>query len=186
MKPFSSQIIVPFTPGTIANGASPVATGTALADLASGTQYINIASGLATGTLKHGDILTFAGCTGTYVVLGPNAGGAGAEVYTASGGVLSAVPIYPNLASNIAGAAVTLLAAHTPNLAFHRDAFTLAIRNLAQPESIKTEIITDEETGLSLRVSFGWDVNYQQDVCNIGILYGAATLDQRLAARFLG
>ena len=101
------------------------------------------------------------------------------------------MPIYPNItlaAGNAAltAGAVTVLAAHTPNLAFHRDAFTLAIRNLAMPESIKAEIVTDEDTGLSLRVSFGWDVNYQQDVCNIGILYGAATLDQRLAARFLG
>ena len=184
MKPFSSQIIGVFTPGTIATGANPVATATALPDLASGVQYINIASGLVAGTLKHGDILSFAGCTGTYAVLGPNTGGS--ETYTASGGVINAIPIYPNLAGDLAGAAVTLMAAHTPNLAFHRDAFTLAIRNLAQPESIKSEIITDDETGLSLRVSFGWDVNYQQDVCNIGILYGAATLDQRLAARFLG
>ncbi len=198
MKPFSSQLIMPTTPGSIGTGATPTASGSAQPDLTT-TQYISIASGAATGVLNHGDILSIAGCQGTYVVLGTNAGGS--EVYTAAGGAIAAVPIYPNLVSSvtgtpfqadgvtafsISGADVTVLAAHTPNLAFHRDAFTLAIRNLAMPESIKAEIVTDEDTGLSLRVSFGWDVNYQQDVCNIGLLYGAATLDQRLAARFLG
>ena len=183
MKPFSSQLITAFTPGTLATTAT--ATGTALPDLSSGTQYISIASGGAGNTLLHGDVLSFTGVPGTYVVLGPN--NAGSQVYTADGnGNIAAVAIYPNLAGNLTNAAVTLLGAHTPNLAFHRDAFTLAIRNLAMPESIKAEIVTDEETGISLRVSFGWDVNYQQDVCNIGILYGAATLDQRLAARFVG
>ncbi len=191
MKPFSSQLISAFTPGSIAQGASPTAAATTiLPDLASGTQYISIAGGKASGTLNHGDILTIAGCVGSYVVLG-------AECRRQRGVYRGHHRRHFHRAdlsehhtgrcgTTLTAGAVTVLDAHTPNLAFHRDAFTLAIRNLAMPESIKAEIVTDEDTGLSLRVSFGWDVNYQQDVCNIGILYGAATLDQRLAARFLG
>ena len=76
MKPFSSQLITAFTPGTIAQGASPTAAATTiLPDLASGTQYISIACGKANGTLNHGDILSIDGCMGSYVVLGTNAGG---------------------------------------------------------------------------------------------------------------
>ena len=96
--------------------------------------------------------------------------------------------IYPNLpvGATLAGAAITVLPAHTANMAFHRNAFGLVVRPLSLPESVRAEIVTDDVTGLSVRVVFGWDTNTQSEIISIGMLYGVTVLDPRLATRILG
>lgn len=149
---------------------------------------VNNASGLAigaksaavdtgTGTLVVGDIITFAGHTQTYVITTAHAGGAGTIAFE------------PGLVAYVAdNAAITKVATHRVNLAFHRDAIAFANRSMmSELDSLSPNpmwTVQDPKTGLVFRAElvrqskmWAWDFD---------ILYGAGIARRELACRLAG
>jgi hypothetical protein len=113
------------------------------------------------------------------------------------------IPIYPAIvpvgnmipngtitASPAAGAAITLGsgAANTSypiNLAYHKDAFTLASADLEMPKGVD---FAARETydGISMLIVRAYDINNAQFPCRIDVLAGWATLRPELACRVAG
>lgn len=124
-------------------------------------------------TLLQGDIITIAG--NDYVVT--------ADV-TLTGGSGN-VGIYPALVADSNDEAITLLASATNNLAFHRDAFTLVNRPL-EPAMGGAQSATISVGGLSIRVTYGYDMQYKRSMMSWDILVGYKTTYPELAVRMLG
>ena len=84
--------------------------------------------------------------------------------------------------------ALTFIADHTPNIAFHRDAFTLATAPIADVAGSmglgQMQTIIDPVTGLAIRLEVRRD--YKQTTFDLDILYGVKTVRPELAHRILG
>jgi hypothetical protein len=72
-------------------------------------------------------------------------------------------------------------AANIKGTAFHKNAFALVTRPLAQPEGASRSAIVNYD-GFGLRVVYDYDVNAKKDVISIDMLCGVKTLDKNLAA----
>lgn len=137
-------------------------------------------------TIVQGDILTIAGDTETYVVIGTGpytlSGSTGAQTVTLS--------IYPGLRFNPAGTeGVTILGSHVVNLVFHRDAFAFATRPLVQATvdlDLGSKILSmqDAETGLVLRLEVSRQ--HKQVAWEFDILWGAELVRPEMAMRLIG
>lgn len=69
---------------------------------------------------------------------------------------------------------------YTPSIAFHKNAFALVTRQLAQPMgAAKSAIISYD--GFGLRVVYGYDMSTKKDTVSIDMLCGVKTLDKALA-----
>ena len=137
-------------------------------------------------TLKIGDIITIAGDTQTYCVIG-------AADYTCANGTYGEVGICPALKiATSGGEAVTLKASHRVNLIFHRDAFAFATRALEDANSIARVIgggsqilsMQDPSTGLVLRLEVSRQ--HKQTVWEYDLLWGAELVRPELACRLAG
>jgi hypothetical protein len=124
--------------------------------------------------------LTFAGHTQTYTVATAPAASGGAQTVTVS----------PAIAATVAdNAAITVKASHIVNLAFHRDAFALAMRPLAGEtagDAYGSQIVamTDPQTGLSMRLEVYRQ--YKQVVYELDALWGVELIRPELATRIAG
>ena len=89
-----------------------------------------------------------------------------------------------NAAVTIYGAAGT----STPqNLVFHRDAFTLGTADLYLPKGVDMAArVSDEDTGLSVRMVRAYDINLDRCPCRLDVLYGFAAVYPELAVRVAG
>lgn len=78
----------------------------------------------------------------------------------------------------------------THNIAFHRDAFVLAMRALPLPPAgsgALGSVINDSRTGITLRYTRQWDSDALATKHVIDVLYGVAAVDEdRLAVEVLG
>jgi len=128
-------------------------------------------------TIKVGDLFKVADDDQPYVIIQEAAASAGAATIHFS------PPARTIWAED---AAVTVIAGHTANLAFHRNAFALVTRPLAPPLGGNVRSTVMSYNGIGLRVSIGYDLQYKQDVVSIDLLYGVKTLDPELAVRLLG
>lgn len=170
---FLNQGVPSFTRGTL--------TGSPLVNDASytvGETTVDIDAGSLTGTVVIGDIFTVAGDTQQYTVTA-NA--------TASSNAITGMAFTP--ASAVAwadNAAVTFVASHAPNLAFHRGAFALATAPFApiDPSLGMATSIQDPVTGLILRLEVRRD--YKQTTWEVDALWGVKTVRPELAARIMG
>ena len=160
------QNVATHTKGTLAG--SPL-TNSATA----GSTSVPINGATAATTLLHGDIIAIAG--NYYVVT--------ADVTLAAGA--GNVSIYPALAADSNDEAVTVFANSVNNLAFHRDAFCLVNRPL-EPAMGGAESATINMNGLSVRVTYGYDMTYKRHMLSWDILTGFKTLYPELAVRLLG
>lgn len=106
----------------------------------------------------------------------------------AIGGGIQACTIYPALKASVAdNDAVTVVADHVANLAFHRNGIALATAPLEPPRGgARGESVIDEETGFTCRVVYDWDNTVMSNVCTLDILYGAKVIYKELCARLLG
>lgn len=130
--------------------------------------------------LKEGDLISFAGDSQTYVVR------ADLSIGNSGSGDVS---ISPDLQADLSGGeAISLEVSsdHVNNLAFHRDAFALAIRPFREPAAENAQVLTmvDDATGLPLRL----EVTRQnkQDYWSFDLLWGVKTIRPDLAVRILG
>ncbi|MDY6852766.1 MAG: P22 phage major capsid protein family protein [Thermodesulfobacteriota bacterium] len=128
-------------------------------------------------TIKAGDMFTVANDDQPYVITQDATAASSAATLNFSPG---AKTVWAE------DAAVTVIAGHTANLAFHRNAFALVTRPLAPPLGGNVRSTVMSYNGVGLRVSIGYDLQYKQDVVSIDLLYGVKTLDPELAVRLLG
>ena len=175
---FADDGVPTHTAGTASDsGTYTITTGAAgTADDAT----VTIKTDIGSPTLVAGDVVSFAGHAQTYVVT------AGATL----DGTGVAVSISPSLVANVAdAAAVDVRASHIVNLAFHRDAFALAMRPLTAGTSdlsLGNQILsmTDAQTGLSLRLEVSRQ--YKQTVWEFDVLWGVKLVRPELAVRIAG
>lgn len=89
-----------------------------------------------------------------------------------------------NAAITVLGAANTQTA---QNLAFHRDAFTLAMVDLEMPSGVDmASRMSDGDYGMSIRMVRAYDINTNRRPCRLDVAYGWATLRPELACRIAG
>ena len=133
-----------------------------------------------TGAFVEGDIFTIAGDSQTYAV----------KAATALAGTAQTLTIAPKLAkAAVNDAALTVKGDHKVNLAFHRDAFALAMRPLAgatASDGYGSQIVsmTDPVTGLSMRLEVSRQ--YKQVVYELDALWGVGLIRPELATRIAG
>ena len=174
---FSNQNAPTGVPGTSADS-----TGALTADAPKGSTVLSFNAVTSAGTFKPGDIFTLAGDTQNYVV-------AGSSTVTASGGAVTNMPIYPalvkdHLTNDVIGPFIQ--DNHVMGLAFHRDAFALAMAPLSELGNqlgAKIASVTDPVTGLSLRSRLYYMPDASQIVVAIDALYGVLTLNPQRAVR---
>jgi len=133
-----------------------------------------------TVALNEGDIINFAGDTQEYVVR------ADLDLGNSTSGDVSISPDLKVALSGGEAVSMAVSADHVVNLAFHRDAFALAIRPFRAPAADNAQVLTmiDDVTGLPLRL----EVTRQnkQDYWSFDLLWGVKTIRPELAVRVLG
>lgn len=128
-------------------------------------------------SLNAGDIINFAGDTTNYAVTA-DLSGAGD------------VQIEPALQADLSGGENVTLAVssdHTVNLAFHQNAFALAVRPIADADLedvATTATMQDPVTGIPLRLEITRE--HKRTQWSFDVLYGTNSIDPRLAVRVLG
>ena len=83
-------------------------------------------------------------------------------------------------------AALTIVDTHTINVAYHREAFTLAMVRL--PEGVNgayQKSVVDNKANITLRMTRQYNINSDQDVVRFDILYGVKCFPE-YATRVLG
>lgn len=167
----------PFTSGAVTvNGAQAVGNGSTDGGR---TGFVSIAKLTNASPLVKGDILQFAGDPNSYAVM--------SDVSLIVGNTLVAITPALKVAKS-GGEAVTKVASHVANLAFHPSAIAFASRPL--PTDMSGQLgrlqssITDPDSALTLRLSItGLNKTTQ---FSFDILYGAKLLRQDCAVRVLG
>ena len=145
-----------------------------------GAHAVVAASDSGAPSLVVGDILSFDGQAQTYVVTA-------ASTLSGAG---EAVSIAPALGQAVdAGTPVRVAGDHIVNMAFHRDAFALAMRPLTAGTvdvALGNQILsmTDAQTGLSLRLEVARQ--YKQTVWEFDVLWGVKLVRPQLAVRIAG
>ena len=142
-----------------------------------GDTTIGLTGTTLTGKLVKGDLLTIQG--DTYVVTEDSA--------DASTNAIASVKIYPALKRNgTTSTAVTIVANHTANLAFHPMAFAYVTRPLINPDGQGVASYVTSYNGISLRVTKGYDQTHKRSAYSMDVLYGYKTIYPELAVRALG
>lgn len=149
------------TKGT-ASGATTDTTGYAI-----GSTVITLASA-GSGTILAGDSISFANDANVYgVVSGDSQTSNGGTITLAAPGLRQALPA--------SAVAITVSATHTANLAFSRDAITLATRLPARPTegdlAVDVMSMTDPFTGITYEIS--QYAGHRQVNFFVGLAYGA-------------
>jgi hypothetical protein len=138
-----------------------------------GATTLAVTSAANNGTFLEGDIIRIAGDDQTYVVTQDELGAPAASI-----------SIQPALRVATTGAeAITVEPSHAVNLAYHRDAFALAMRPLTvdHPEAMSQ---MDPVSGLSLRLEVVRE--HKRTRLSFDALWGVRCVRPELAARLMG
>lgn len=185
----------------LVNGASQSVTyAAATHTYGSTSQTLNV-DGLTatTGAVKQGDVFTIAGVNSVNPVSKEDTGvlqefvvqadgtasGTGTIALTISPAIITSGPFQTVTAAPADNAAITLRASHTSNLAFHKNAFALVTCPLELPDGAAWKA-QQSANGLSVRVVKDYDIDSDDEIIRIDILYGVKTLYPELACRLLG
>lgn len=150
-----------------------------------GVYAVNPQNRLNTGQLRQFVVTTTISDTsgamsiGVYPPLvGPNSDGTKSQFQT-----VNALPA-DNAAITVYGASGTNAVA---NLAYHRDAFTLATADLVVPSGVDmASRVSDDKLGVSVRMIRAYDINQDRFPCRLDVLYGYKTIYPELACRVAG
>jgi hypothetical protein len=192
-----------------------IATGTPLVNGgAQGVTYASLTSGSSfwqsnlitdgwtagqTGILKAGDVFTIAGVfavnpiskdsTGALqqftVISDVNSDGTGNATLAVSPPIIPSGVFQTVTAAPADNAAITVVANHAANLAFHKNAFALVMCPLELPDSAGFKA-RESYNGMSVRVVKDYDIDADEEIIRLDILYGVKAVDPRLAVRLLG
>lgn len=171
---FASQNAQTHTKGTASTATLAVVGATA-----AGATTITLDAVSVTGTLAAGDTFVIAGNAQRYVVTATN---------TASGNTFTSVAISPPLVADAADNAVVTVSLddHVAGVAFHRDAFALAMAPLSRLGAqlgAQIETVTDPQTGLSIRSRLYYEGNSSAVHVALDVLYGMKVLNPNMAVR---
>lgn len=170
---FANQNVRSHAPGSLSN-PTPLLQGAH----AKGAAQLTLDAATLTGTLKRGDSLIIDGHPQRYAVAADAVASANAVTVTVTPALVQAY------ADN---AAVTVsLDAHAAALAFHRNAFALAMAPLSELGNqlgARIATVTDPITGLALRSRLFYDGNNSKVFVALDALWGVTTLDPNLAVR---
>jgi hypothetical protein len=163
-----------FTAGT---GASST---TNAAGYAVGATVITLASA-GTGTIKQGDVVTFAGDTNKYVVAsGDTDVSNGGTITLAAPGLRQAIPA--------AATAITLAASHAVNVGFSADAMALAARQPALPQegdlALDRMALTDPRSGVTFEVALY--PGYRMIRAEVALAWGVKAIKRNHIALLMG
>lgn len=204
---FKDQNVSTHTKGTatgtpLVNGGSQSYTAPTSAQLTANT-YALITDGWTnsvTGIVKAGDVFTIAGVYSVNpiskqstaelmqftVTADANSGAAtGPATITVSPAIISAGPYQNVTAAPADNVAITVVANHTANLAFHKNAFGLVTVPLELPDGVSFKA-REQDKGISVRVIKDYDFTNDKDQIRIDILYGVKSIYPDLACRLLG
>ncbi len=186
---FADQLAPMHTFGTFA-ASTPKVNGA----VAPGATTININGGSGGETLVKGDVFTIAGINSPkgrplqFVFTGN---------YTASGGAINGVGIYPEApaggipdtsAITIVKSSAVGASQYATSLAFHRDAFMFAARSLQteMSENSTISVAIDPVTGIPLRLETWREPGRSTRIWRFDVLFGVRALRPELACRFHG
>lgn len=163
-------------------GAVDFGSGTT-AVYAAGVSTIHI-DGITSGaTLLEGDTFVFAGHSQRYVLTED------ADETTGDADITFAPPLVQAVDEDEVVTFTITGAAKAQNLAFHRNAFALAMAPLSSMGNelgARIASVTDPKTGLSLRSRVYYQGNDSEVHVALDCLYGVKTLDRNLAVRGYG
>ena len=194
-----SQSVKSFTVG------SRTATGgtTSAAVTTEGATTISITGAGASGTVRPGDVFTVDGCfavnpqtresTGSlfqFVALADvTLNGSGAGTITVAPIYSAAHPLATVLSLPATSSAVVFMGAasttYPQNIAYHKDAFTLATADLILPQGVDMASRANHN-GISMRIVRQYDINNDRMPCRVDVLYGYAAIRPQLACRVWG
>lgn len=195
---YMAQSIQNHTTGAYTTSSTP------LVDGASQTGDTLLSNGWASGAadLNEGDVFTVAGVYAVNPKTGASTGILRQFVVTAdisdTTGAID-IPIYPSIvtsgayqtcsASPANDAVITMMGVESTsypiNMAFHKDAFTLAMRPLEIPSSAVWGA-RESYNGLSVRAIKAYDVDEDKEVLRFDILYGVLSQNPGFACRIIG
>lgn len=154
-------------------------------------------------TVKAGDVFTVAGCfavnpqtresTGSlfqFVALADvTLNGSGAGTITVAPIYSAAHPLATVLSLPATSSAVVFMGAasttYPQNIAYHKDAFTLATADLILPQGVDMASRANHN-GISMRIVRQYDINNDRMPCRVDVLYGYAAIRPQLACRVWG
>ena len=115
--------------------------------------------------------------------------GSGAGTITVAPMYSAAHPLATITALPVAGHSVTFLGAanttYPQNIAYHKDAFTLATADLILPQGVDMASRANHN-GISMRIVRQYDINNDRMPCRVDVLYGYAAIRPQLACRVWG
>lgn len=176
---FANQNVDSYTCGGAADVAGSLTTS---AD--AGDSTISFAGVTASAAFKKGDTFVLAGNTQRYVLT--------ANATATSNGTVTSAAFSPSLVADVDSAAVVTFslpstgATKIQNLAFHRNAFALAMAPLSEiGRELGAKVATqvDPVTGLALRSRIFYDPDKSTVKVALDALWGVKTLDPNLAVR---
>ena len=212
---YSSQNVQSHTVGTHSTGSTPLVDGASqevtYANATGANTQSLVTDGWANSTavLKAGDVFTIAGVFAVNPVPGEGAtgktvlpylqqfvvksdatsSGAGAATLTISPAIITSGPFQTVSAAPADNAAITVVGsedtAYPMNLTFHKNAFSLVTCPLEMPDGAAFKA-RETYDGLSLRVVKDYDIDTDEDIIRLDILYGVDAIYPDLAARLVG
>jgi len=197
------------TTGTFSTGATPLISGNVLT---AAKTFPTDGWNASLSTVKAGDIFTVSSVYGVNPMSGVSTGVLKRWLCTADttsdGGAMAALAIAPTLvyaATNAytncfrtAGATNIMVdndvmtfvgdeaTAYPQNLVFHPNAFALVTVPIELPSNVWGARETDPDAGLSIRVVKQYDIDADEEIIRLDILYGVKTLYPELACRLWG
>jgi len=198
---YADQNVVRHTTGIFTTSATSIVKTTISA---TATEVVTEGWDTSTSTIEKGDIFTIAAVYAVNPMSGASTGVLRRFVVTedatadASGYITIKVspsitldaPYQTISAYPVSGAAVTFLGteatAYPQNLVFHPNAFALVTVPIEMPANVWGARETDTDAGLSIRVVKQYDIDADEEIIRLDILYGVKTLYPELATRLWG
>lgn len=207
---YMDQNIQRHTTGAFTTSATPLISGNVVT---AATTFPTDGWNGSSSTVLAGDIFTVAGVYGVNPMSGSSTGVlkrwvATDTTTTSSGGAMATLAIAPTLvyaATNpysncfrTAGATNIMIdndvmtfvgsesTAYPQNLVFHPNAFALVTVPIEMPANVWGARETDPDAGLSIRVVKQYDIDADNEIIRLDILYGVKTLYPELAVRLWG
>ena len=198
---YSDQNVVRHTTGVFTASATPVMNTTIDA---TATEIVTKGWDSTNNTVTVGDVFTIAAVYAVNPMSGASTGELRRFTVTeaATSDTTMTIKISPSIvygATNpyttvsaypLADAALTFLGteatAYPQNLIFHPNAFALVTVPIEMPANVWGARETDPDAGLSIRVVKQYDIDADEEIIRLDILYGVKTLYPELAVRLWG
>lgn len=179
------------------NGTQPVGGGTVNGGGQTGAT-LTVNAGSITGTITRGSVITLAGVNSVNPQSRQDTGqlaqfvvtadvSSGATTIPISPAIVTSGPFQNVTASPINLAVITILGAasgrYSTNIAYHRDAFTLAMVPMWEPRGMGVKVSQQSHKGLTIKVTEYYDGKSDESLMRFDVLFGWAATYPELATR---